>query len=95
MEKSITLEPEFAGEGLVEFLFVRYKQLRAGKTEELEQEYLDRLYGLDQIDTFITDGKRFTGIIRGVNQFGELLVSAEGRERTFGFQEIKFASQVG
>jgi len=94
MEKAITLEPDFAGEGLVEFLFARYDRLRTGKTKEMEQEYLDRLFGLDQTNTFISEGNSFTGIIRGVNQFGELLVSSEGSEKAFGFQEIKFVPQL-
>ena len=88
-EKGITLEPQFAAEGLVEHLKERYERLRKGSTELQEKEYLDRLFGLDQEAEYVAGGKTFTGIIRGVNEFGELIVESKGETKTYGFQEIK------
>jgi BirA family biotin operon repressor/biotin-[acetyl-CoA-carboxylase] ligase len=89
MERGITLEPGFAAESVMEHLEVRYRNLEKGTAEQLEEEYLDRLYGLGQELLFSTGGRTFPGIIRGVSEFGELLVESEGVTGTFGFQQIE------
>jgi biotin-(acetyl-CoA carboxylase) ligase len=76
---------------LLEAIGVRYHQLETGSVAALEEEYLAHLYNLDQPSRYIAGGNQFTGIIKGVNEFGELLVECEGAISPYGFQEIKYS----
>ncbi len=55
----------------------------------MEREYLGRLFRMDRPASFEAGGKIFQGVIRGVNEFGELLVEQEGRIEAYGYQDIK------
>jgi len=90
LEKGITTDPNGMAETLLEKILDRYKLLKEGDGEVLEREYLDRLHMLNQPASFMVDGEEFAGMIRGVNNYGELLVEIEDRIQTFGHQEIKF-----
>ena len=77
-------------EMLLEAIGQRYTRLQNGEEALLEREYLDHLFMLDRPGEFISGGVKFTGIIRGVNKFGELLVEREEKTRSYGFQEISY-----
>ena len=49
--------------------------------DALEKEYLEQLYRIDEPATVYRQMERsFTGVIRGVNDFGELLVEPGGQD---------------
>ncbi|MEN8156683.1 MAG: biotin--[acetyl-CoA-carboxylase] ligase [Bacteroidota bacterium] len=77
-------------DSLLESIQIRYSQLESGAFRALEQEYLEHLFLLDRPGEYISGGVKFTGIIRGVNEFGELLVERDGKTGSYGFQEIRF-----
>lgn len=84
----------------------RLKTLEDGCTDELERDYLSRLYRMgewheyidcrDNADTLtpttiMIEGKRFTGCITGVAPGGFLRVeTADGEEIQFAFKEIRY-----
>lgn len=60
---------------------------------ELNRKYLQRMFRKDIPKKFldIASGKEFTGIIRGTDETGELLVQMpDGSTRAFGFKEIGY-----
>lgn len=78
--------------GILEKNFTtRYDQLKSGMEGSLKEVYLNRLLGLDQHVRCSSAGADFTGIIRGINEFGELLVEKEGKLRAYGMHTIRFA----
>jgi BirA family biotin operon repressor/biotin-[acetyl-CoA-carboxylase] ligase len=57
----------------------------------IDREYLNHLYGLNEIRAFVNDGKKFMAKITGVDKSGELVLETEGgRKIMFGFKEIEF-----
>ena len=83
-----------AGELVETCLMSRYHALKSGRTEQLEKEYLERLYRAGVPIVFKTGEEVFEGAIAGVNDFGELMVEHKGEIRTFGYgaisMELKF-----
>ena len=73
---------------LLESLMKRYRQLEDGDVSGLEREYLEHLFMLNLPAEYSSSGERFTGIIRGLSELGELLVERDGKIRPYGFQEI-------
>ena len=88
LEKENATEPFIMAEKLVEKVMTRFEQLKSGKGEAIEQAYLQRLYLINQPAFFISEGKEFQGMIRGVNEFGELLVETDGRIKSFSHRQI-------
>jgi len=74
---------------LIKALYIRYWQLRDGRFEEIDRNYLELLFRYRQPSIFEASGKTFEGEIRGVNEFGQLNVAVKGKIRTYNFQEIK------
>jgi BirA family biotin operon repressor/biotin-[acetyl-CoA-carboxylase] ligase len=70
----------------------RYLQLRASRFDEINQEYLDHLYRLNETQIFYTEGVKKAGKIIGIEENGLLKVDFLGNHRTFGFKEIEFVS---
>ena len=69
----------------------QYLDLKAGRFQHIREEYLNNLLGLNQMLEFETpDGNRFSGIIRGINPDGHLLVEKAGTTREFRLKELKF-----
>lgn len=66
----------------------RYHKLKEGYTHQLEKEYLERLYLAGVPSLFKTGDGEFKGTIRGVNDFGELMVECVDGVRTFGHGAI-------
>ena len=82
------------GELVESSLMSRYYSLKAGQTEQLEKDYLGRLYKAGLPTVFEAGEESFEGLIRGVNDYGELMVEHKGEIRTFGHgaisMEVKF-----
>ena len=82
------------GELVETCLMSRYHALKAGQTEQLEKEYLERLYKAGIPSAFKSGEDVFIGTIKGVNDFGELMLEHEGEIRTFAHgairMEVKF-----
>ena len=90
LEKGTRRDPDLVADGLLEAIGTRYEQLESGQEGQLESEYLEHLYLLDLPGRFESGGEWFSGIIRGVNQYGELLVEKEGKILSYGFQQIRY-----
>ncbi|MFO7671739.1 MAG: biotin--[acetyl-CoA-carboxylase] ligase [Bacteroidales bacterium] len=75
---------------LLDSILARYHQLEKGNTPDLESDYLEHLFLLNQTGDFTVGGKRVTGIIRGLSDLGELLMEHDAKTRNYGFQEIQY-----
>lgn len=90
MEGWQRIRPREVSDRLLESLGARYSQLESGLTHMLEKEYLDHLYLMDRPGKFISGGVHFTGIIRGVDDSGQLVVEQNGKTEVFAFQHIQY-----
>lgn len=76
------------GELLEDRLLYRYHALQDGQAVRLEQEYLEKLYMAGVPVLFEIQDGSFEGIIRGVNDFGELQVERHGKIQAYGHGSI-------
>lgn len=73
------------------FIEKRYLQLRGQDSTLIEEEYHQRLFGLNELRSFKKDNKTFEAVIRGVKPNGELKLELEnGEKRSFRFKEVEF-----
>jgi BirA family transcriptional regulator, biotin operon repressor / biotin---[acetyl-CoA-carboxylase] ligase len=77
---------------LLQFLEVRYLQLKRGNTEALKREYLDALYWKNETHQFRSGDSTFTGMIDGVDDNGKLQVKAGENVRSFEVKELIYLS---
>ena len=77
-------------ETLLEALMRRYRELENGELGTLRNDYLEHLYLLNEAGEFLSGDEQFTGIIRGLNEPGELIVERNGTNHHYAFQEIKY-----
>lgn len=86
---SFSLESVF--EAVLERLSARLQQLDNAQFHSIRAHYLEHLYLRDQTHDFkLPDGSPLRGAIKGVNEHGELQISAEGRVLHFRNKEISF-----
>lgn len=90
LERGINSNRKEVTDSLLEALMLRYRQLEEGEASELEREYLEHLFLLNQPAEYSSGGEHFMGIIRGLSDLGELLVERDGGIRSYAFQEIIF-----
>lgn len=76
---------------LTNSLEARYQQLAGGGASEMHTSYLQRLYRLDEPAEFTDGVTRFTGVIRGVDDTGHLLVERGSSIEGYGFHEIRMS----
>ncbi|OKS88969.1 hypothetical protein RG47T_4447 [Mucilaginibacter polytrichastri] len=67
-----------------------YLQLRAGKTSDLNQDYLSCLFGINETRNFKSNGTLFEGIITGVTSLGLLKIKTGETEREYNLKEVEF-----
>jgi BirA family biotin operon repressor/biotin-[acetyl-CoA-carboxylase] ligase len=60
------------------------------RRHDLDKDYLQSLYRINEKHRFIVDDKEVEGIIRNVDPTGRLLVGIEKRIQSFDFKEIKY-----
>ena len=66
-----------------------YNVLYREEFKKIDREYLNHLYGINEIKEFISDGKKFRAKIAGIDQTGELILEYEnGSKAKFGFKEV-------
>ncbi len=86
-----TLDLELTLEALCYFLEKRYLQSKSSSgMEAMTKLYTQQLFLLDQVATFLIDGKHQAGIVRGVDPLGKLVLQLEESTRVFDFQEVRF-----
>ena len=88
LETGRKILPQVFAEMLVERIRISYQELKDGQEVKLEKEYMDRLFRRGEPSRFEVGGVVFNGIIRGVSDFGELLVEREGELCSYGHGEI-------
>lgn len=77
-----------AGKLVISSLMSRYQELKDGAFESLEKEYMEKLIKAGVPSVFKVGEALIEGTIRGVNDFGELLVDIKGDIRSFGHGSI-------
>lgn len=76
---------------LLHALEARYLQMRHGHATLLIEEYTHHLYWINEEHLFdSTAYGLFNGIIRGVNEAGQLIVSIDGIDEKFNMKEISY-----
>ncbi len=76
---------------LIDWLNATYSRLRNGDRRLLHEEYLQHLYRFDEWSTYQSGDLIFEGRIRGVNEFGQLLLERKnGSYWIVSFKEVAF-----
>ena len=67
-----------------------YIKLKKGDFNFISSEFKSRLLGIDEERNFLEKDEKFVGKIKGVDEFGRLLVEKEGEVLTFQHKTIKY-----
>lgn len=67
-----------------------YEELKSGAYENLKMQYQERLYKKDEQARFRLDEKEIEGIIRSVNDHGQLEIEIDGSLESFSKTEIQY-----
>jgi BirA family biotin operon repressor/biotin-[acetyl-CoA-carboxylase] ligase len=71
-----------------------YLKLKAGRVNEIREQYMANLYWLNQEREFMSDkGEKFTGKIIAVRNNGFLVLSTESGEKEFTLKQIQFLNK--
>ena len=69
----------------------RYELLMSGKPAQLKNEYLSRLYRLNEWHLYRSEGKLFRGMIKGITTCGRLrIIEENGAGMEFDFKEVEY-----
>ena len=80
-------------EHICESLEARYLMLRSGHFNDLKNDYISNLYGLNQLLSFMVDNKKMHGKIIDVLRNGFLQIELiDGKISDYDLKEIKFLS---
>ena len=72
-----------------------YQLLKQGKHELINQEFLERLYRMNEWHLFEDDEHQFSGRIIGVNHFGQLLIEdRRGNHHEYHFKQVHYVHGV-
>lgn len=73
------------------YIETEYHLLMSGAKSIINERYLSRLYRFNTPAEFIAEGVRFSGCIKGVTSFGQLIVlDNTGYEHHFDFKQVAF-----
>jgi BirA family transcriptional regulator, biotin operon repressor / biotin---[acetyl-CoA-carboxylase] ligase len=76
---------------LIQFLNHRYNLLLDNKISILDKEYKQKLYRIDELTDFAMNSRKFSGSIKGVNKFGQLIIeTTDKQKKEYNFKEISF-----
>lgn len=75
---------------LLFFIEKRYISLKSGKEKIINANYLNFLYGINEILMFKIDNEILKGEIKGVNAIGKLQLKINQSVREFDLKEIEF-----
>lgn len=67
----------------------RYSQMEKGDLKLIDTEYMLNLYKIGEESRFLSDNLEFKATIKGVNEFGELLLDTNEGIKEYGFHEVK------
>lgn len=68
-----------------------YLKLRLGKSTQLKDLYVSKLYRLNRLARYSANGEVFEGMIEGISEFGLLKIrTCDGNTHEFGFKEVVF-----
>lgn len=67
-----------------------YLQLRAGNNEWLKSMYLQHLYGRNELLLFESQGERFEGVIKGIDEIGRLVIDRSTTQSVYAMKEVTF-----
>lgn len=90
LETGKTVEVEQALSTLCEHIEARYLQLRNNKIEQLQVDYMKRLYRLEAFHDYRIFGRKMQGKIVGLNPEGKLVLDTENGFQVCGFKEVEF-----
>lgn len=68
----------------------RYLQLKAGKLELLEKDYLQRMFRFEDKHSYEIGNQKVAGIIKGVNPAGKLLLKTDDGLKELDLKEVAF-----
>lgn len=78
-------------EKLTHCLAQRYNQLKEGLLQQIDEEYLNRLFLYCEKASYKSGDKVFDATIIGVDKYGRLMLKLPcGKVNTYGFKEIQF-----
>lgn len=71
-------------------LELNYRLLKSRLFSVLNKAYLKHFFWKDELRSFESSDEKFSGIIRGVDEIGRLIIEKEDGIKKFQFREIKF-----
>lgn len=74
---------------LLEYMELRYLQLKNKQYNRLREEYYVHMYWINEVHTFKSDHE-FKGVIRGIEDTGRLRIESEGSQLAFDLKEVSF-----
>jgi BirA family transcriptional regulator, biotin operon repressor / biotin---[acetyl-CoA-carboxylase] ligase len=74
---------------LLERIEIYYLRLKKGELKTLKEDYLKALYWREEEHLF-EDSKVFSGIIKGVDEIGRLMIKTDQGDKLFNYKEVKF-----
>ncbi|MEM6736036.1 MAG: biotin--[acetyl-CoA-carboxylase] ligase [Bacteroidota bacterium] len=77
-------------EDLLIYMEYWYLKLTHGKYHEIREAYHYSLLWKDEIRTFRDTHSVFKGIIKGINEYGKLIIEKKNEEFTYNVKEIQF-----
>jgi len=67
-----------------------YMVLKHKGGDRVRESYQSTLFGLNESRMFITNGRHFVGVIKGVDDHGRLMINEDGRTNLFNTKEVQF-----
>lgn len=93
METGKTFELLDVLDELCKYLNQQYAILEQGRGDNLNQNYLNHLYQIDELKPYQVNGQLTRGKIKGVNEIGQLQFEEDsGQEWSLNLKEITFLS---
>ncbi|MBC7390071.1 MAG: biotin--[acetyl-CoA-carboxylase] ligase [Opitutaceae bacterium] len=77
-------------EKLLMFVKESLAKLKKGDFDSLKVSYYQKLYLMGKPAAFLSKGKIFMGIIKGVDETGKLIIETENDYQSFNIKEIEF-----
>lgn len=68
----------------------RYLQLKSGKLELLDKDYLNNLYRFEELHQFEINNEKIDGVIKGINDIGKLLIQTDEGLKELDLKEVVF-----
>jgi BirA family biotin operon repressor/biotin-[acetyl-CoA-carboxylase] ligase len=90
MLSGTTHDPFILAGHMAESILKRYTQLQHGDQEGILAEYHEKLLGMGEWRDYIYHGKKIKAMVRGVNEFGRLLLSSGDQEFECDLKEISY-----